>query len=125
MIFLLAEPDPILMLMLTEADVNDLRTGATKFVDQRQLKGRMFREVHLSLLRDKKAILDALTQAGMRVTEDMLVEPEPDRSRHEAKCQGCGGIKHTKELLAGVCIICWREKAEHYKAEYVEAMKRG
>jgi hypothetical protein len=108
-IFLAAENDPTVFIMLTEADCNDMRGGRTKFVDQSVTGGRPFERMVISLHRNQGEIEDTLRKAGHG---DLLRGmPSPVPQAQEARCMGCEAITSETKLLDGRCIACWRELA--------------
>jgi hypothetical protein len=109
MIFLGAEREPTLFLMLTEQDCNDMRGGRTKFANRTAMNGRMFDHVVISVHPTQAHIEDMLRAAGHgKLLEGMSsLVPEPP----DAVCGGCDGIMKAYQLLDGRCIACWRELA--------------
>lgn len=109
MIFLAADNEPTMFVLLTEADCNDMRGGRTKFVDQTATKGRPFNKVVISLHKNQGEIEDMLRKAGHgALLRDM---PSPVPQPQQAKCEGCEAIMPEPSLLDGRCIACWRERA--------------
>jgi hypothetical protein len=119
MMFIAAAYESTMMLLLTEQDVNDMRSGRTKHVDKTATKGQKFDKVVISVVKDHEAAKDILRQAGHgKLLEGIAPSvPEPPMVR----CQGCGADMPAPELLAGHCIICWKEKADHYRREWLAA----
>jgi hypothetical protein len=115
MIFLAAVKEPTMFLMLTDQDIANMRAGRTCYVDPRQTDGAFFNKVILSLHRNHEECKAVLAQGGHRVTPDQLIERmTPDET--EGKCKGCQGVIKTYNLFEGMCICCWKEKADHYEA---------
>lgn len=110
MIFLLAKDLPALFLMLSEKDIGIMRPGRTLFVDQRQLGGRTFDRVILSLGKTDAENLELVQKAqpGMDMRE--FVSPEPARA--EARCKGCEAIVEACTLFEERCIVCWATEAK-------------
>lgn len=105
MIFALAKTEPAVFLMLTEQDVNDMRSGRSKFVDSRHTGGITFNKVILSLHKNNEEALDLVKSA----------EFAPDGNRpidDEKQCKGCLGLMKSYLLLDEMCIVCWKEKAK-------------
>lgn len=114
MIFILdKQKPPGLILMLSEADVANMRAGRTTFVDQRQLSGAKFHRVVLSLHPSDTAALEMIRAAGHRV--DQLAVPEPGPA--ESRCVGCEGCIATASMFEGKCIVCWATEAKRLKTE--------
>jgi hypothetical protein len=109
MIFLAAENDPTVFIMLTETDCNDMRGGRTKFVDQSATGGRPFERMVISLHKNQGEIEDMLKKAGHGALLRGMPSPVPQSQ--EAKCMGCEAIMSEANLLDGRCIVCWRELA--------------
>lgn len=107
MVFVFGE-DGTLMVMLCEKDIRSIREKHTLFVDQRQLKGKKFTRVVLSLEKTDQDNLELIRQAGHRV--DQLVCPEPAPA--ESVCMGCHGLIVTASMLEGKCIACWRQQVK-------------
>ncbi len=108
MIFVLGKLEPVLFVMLSESDVTGMRTGVTRFVDQRQLKGAMFNQVIVSLSKTDTESLNLLKRAGHAVDPLSIPEPMPD----ETRCIGCEGLIKTPLLFEGKCICCWAAEAK-------------
>jgi hypothetical protein len=107
MIFIAADQEPTMVLMLTEQDCNDMRNGRTKFIDHTATKGRMFDKVVLSLHKNQSEIEKILRQAGHEaLLHDM---PSPVPKPQEVTCTGCQAIMTADLVLDGKCIACWRE----------------
>ncbi len=120
MIFIAAANEPTVFLMLTEQDCNNMRGGRTVFVDRRQTGGAMFDRVVLSLHANHEACKAAIRQAGHAVPDSL---PEPEPTSTEGRCRGCQGCIKTYLLLEGMCMMCWKEKADHY--ELLASLKGG
>ncbi len=123
MIFALGLKKPILFCMLNEQDVNDMRGGRTRFVDERQLEGKTFTGVIISLHKTNEEAVEVIRSAGYDPYSIPLVEPQP-RVPVEARCVGCKGIMDAITLLDGKCPMCWREMALLYKRT-IEQMTGG
>jgi hypothetical protein len=117
MIFLAAATEPTMVLMLTEQDVNDMRGGRTKFVDQRVTKNKMFNKVIVSVHKNQQEIEDDIRKAGHGALLQNMpsMEPKPP----EGRCEGCQGVVSETLLYKKHCISCWQEKAEHYRQEWL------
>jgi hypothetical protein len=109
MIFLAADNEPTMFLLLTEADCNDMRGGRTKFVDPSATKGRVFNKVVISLHKNQGEVEEMLRKAGHGAL--LRGMPSPIPQTQEAKCAGCEAIMAEAMLLEGRCIACWREVA--------------
>jgi hypothetical protein len=109
MIFIAAATEPTMILMLTEADCNDMRGGRTKFVDRTTTQGHRFDKVVISLHKNQHEIEEIVTKAGHAALLRGMPSPVPQPQ--EAKCAGCEGIMPEPNLLDGRCIMCWRELA--------------
>jgi hypothetical protein len=109
MLFIAADNEPTMFLLLTEADCNDMRGGRTKFLDQTVTKGRLFDKVVISLHKNQGEIEEMLKKAGHGALLKGMPSPIPHAG--EAKCAGCEGIISEAMLLNGRCIACWRELA--------------
>jgi hypothetical protein len=103
--------DGLIVLMLAEQDVNNMRSGRTTFVDDRQLKGKTFNKIVLSLHKTNEQALELIKKAGHNI--DNPITPMPTKT--EAICKGCNGIMAVESLYKELCIICWSEEAKHYK----------
>lgn len=110
MIFVLAEKAPVLFLMLSEQDIHTMRPGRTLFVDQRQLGGRTFDQVILSLHKTDAEALEEIRLSGAPARSKTLKLPEP--AADETVCDGCKAIVKTYLLLDGRCITCWADEAK-------------
>ena len=108
MLFLAADKKTV-FLMLTEADLNDMRGGRTKFVDEDVTKGLAFTRVILSLHKNQAEIEDLLKKAGHGALLKGMPSPVPNPQ--EGTCEGCQGIMPEASMLDGRCIACWRELA--------------
>ena len=109
MIFIGASDEPTILLLLTEADVNDMRGGRTKFVDSSATGGMFFNKVVLSGHKNPGEIEEMITRAGHgKLLAGM---PSPVADKVQGKCAGCDGITEECMLLDGKCIACWRESA--------------
>lgn len=109
MLFIAAATEPTMILMLTEEDVQILRTGRTLFVDQSATGKFQFDKVVLSLHRDNAEVAATLRQAGHKVP---AVLPEPEPQAEDARCAGCRGVMKAHLLYRGKCIVCWHEDAQ-------------
>ncbi len=114
MVFLVADVEPTIFLMLTEADCNDMRGGRTKFVDGSVTKGRRFEQVVLSLHKNQSAIEATIKQAGHGAL--LVGMPSPSPTPEQMKCAGCEAILQATLLLDDRCIACWRELARTTRA---------
>ncbi len=104
MIFVAAETNnETIFLMLSEQDIQTMRNGSTKFIDERQTGGISFKRVVLSLSKTDTEALECIRQAGYRVPQ--LKNPEPVAG--ESRCKGCEGLMQTWQLFEGQCIVCW------------------
>lgn len=117
MIFVTAKDDRTVFIMLTEQDVNTMRSGRTVFVDERGTKGAKFSRVILSVHKNKEEAIDLIRKSGNKVDGDTLIGPDPKEA--EGKCSGCEGIMPQALLLNGKCIACWKESSDHYRQECV------
>lgn len=121
MIFVQALHEAGLFLMLTEQDVNNMRGGRTVFADLvNHGAAAPVGKIVLSLHPSNEAALDTVRKAGYKVA-GTLDEPSPEAG--QGRCQGCRGIMAEALLLAGKCVACWRESAEHYRLEYLQLAK--
>ena len=112
MMYLLADGQPLMFIMLTKQDVQTMRPGRTVFLDlaQQSIKAFKVEKVVLSLHKDAAAIHDTIRQAGHghKLQE---VAPAPHAESDETACASCGGINKTWMLLHGKCIVCWHKAA--------------
>ena len=109
MIFV-AGKDGSMFLMLSEKDIEIMRQGNTKFVDERQTGGVPFNRVVLSLHKNDEEAVGILKKAGHYVPDQQDMRgAEPHK--HESRCKGCNGITETVSMLDDICIICWRKMA--------------
>lgn len=107
MVFIIASSEPTIFILLTELDVNDMRGGRSKFVDQRSTNGGMFDKVVVSLHKNQQEIEEMITKAGHgRLLKGM---PSPEPLANEGKCTSCSAIILEASMLDGRCIMCWRE----------------
>ena len=109
MIFLQSVDNTDVFMMLTEQDVNDMRGGRTKFIDDRHIRPGIAKIV-LSLHKNREEIHNILRRAGHgNLLDKSMVgtEPKPE----EGKCRGCQAVTLESSLLDGKCIACWREAA--------------
>jgi hypothetical protein len=111
MVFIAAENESTVFLLLTEADCNDMRGGRTKFVDRTATGGRNFSKVVLSLHKNQDEIEVMIKRAGHGAALQGMPSPVPQPQ--EVKCEGCEAIMLEPSLLDGRCIACWRELARH------------
>jgi hypothetical protein len=102
--------DGSMFLMLSEKDIEIMRQGNTKFVDERQTGGIPFNRVVLSLHKTDEEAVAILKQAGHYVPnrEDMRAASP---RKNESLCKGCNGIIDNGSLMDGICIVCWRKMA--------------
>lgn len=107
MIFLAADNEPTMFAMLTEEDINDMRGGRTKFIDESATKGRLFDKVVISVHKNQSEIEDIIRQAGHGKLLEGMPSPQP-KVTHRT-CKGCRGIMEAYMLLDDKCIACWRE----------------
>lgn len=113
MMYILAQ-DQIMMILLTEQDVQSMRPGRTVFLDLAQSSAKRFtvQKVVLSLHKNAAAIQDIIKQAGQgHLLQDRLLGQPPKPDDTETTCAGCGGINKTFNLLNGQCIVCWHKAA--------------
>jgi len=108
MIFMLADKEPVLVCFLLPEDLAMLRQGNTVFVDQRQLQGRAFEQVVLSLHRSREEVMETLRSGG-KLEGKKFVVPQPHEN--EGKCEGCECITQRNLLYRGRCIVCWYRAA--------------
>jgi hypothetical protein len=118
MLFVAHKTAPVIMLLLTEADVNDMRGGRSLFVDEHQLDGRAFTKISLGLFQSEAALKAELRRCGLSFHDDL---PEPQPGPKEGRCAGCSGILPATELLGGKCICCWKEGCETYRRMWLES----
>jgi hypothetical protein len=107
MLFIAAATEPTMVLMLTEADCNDMRSGRTKFVDKTATNGKLFDRVVISLHKNQAEIEDVLRAAGHGKLLQGMPSPVPEPE--DVTCAGCQGIMKAYLVLDGKCIACWRE----------------
>lgn len=120
MIFALGNDGVVLFCMLSEQDIGQMRTGVTKFVDERQLGERTFQRVVISLHKTDAEALRLLkqqltVQQRKELEQQGLKGPEPTVG--EAKCIGCQGINPIESLFEGRCICCWAAKAKKLESQ--------
>lgn len=111
MIFVLAKDQPVLFVMLTEADAQSMREGRTQFVDNRQLGNKTFNRVIISLHKNKQEILASLRQAGHYVDENLFTSVMPEEAT-EGRCEACDGCIAKYLLFEGKCTVCWATLAK-------------
>lgn len=109
MIFLAADNEPTMFIMLTDQDINDMRGGRTKFVDEYATKGRLFDKVIISVHKNHSEIEEMIRQAGHGDLLKGMPSPKPKATL--VTCKGCRGIMEAYLLLDEKCIACWRELA--------------
>lgn len=102
--------DGTMVLMLAEKDIEIMRQGNTKFVDERQTGGIEFNKVVLSLHKTDEEAAALLKEAGHYVPDRKDMRAAEPRN-HEARCKGCGGITDYASMLDWRCIVCWRNMA--------------
>lgn len=107
MIFILAENEPTLFIMLVRDDLPDLHKGLTKFVDPRHIGDKMFNRVIVSLHKNKAEIMKLL---GAKMDGKEFVEAGAIQG--ESKCAGCSGTMPAHLLFEGKCICCWANQAK-------------
>ena len=114
MIFVLAEQEPALFVMLSEDDVKGMREGQTRVIAQRQLQGHQFDRLIVSLSPTDAMSLEAIKQTpsgrqAMREKGMQVAEPKPG----ESVCRRCKGIMEPHLLLDERCIVCWAAIAKN------------
>jgi hypothetical protein len=114
MIFLITKSEPTVFLMLTNQDVNDMRNGRTKFVDERMTQGLTFNKVVVSVHKHKAEIDGILKRLG----HSSQGLSDPPINTEEEKCEGCLAMVKMGSLLDGKCIACWRELAGHKRPSF-------
>jgi hypothetical protein len=114
-IFALSEEGGYLFVMLTEQDVNDMRGDRTKFVDDRQLEGRSFKAVVVSLHKNH-AEIEAVLQQGQALYK-LRQAPQAEPNAGQQRCLGCQGLINAELMLDGKCVSCWREAARWRSGE--------
>ena|ERR1700677_3876445 len=117
MIFILAEQEPVLFVMLSEDDVKGMREGTTRFVDQRALKGHQFDRVVISLSQTDAASMELIKKlpSGRQAMRDkglQVHEPKPG----ESVCRRCKGIMEPQLLFEDRCIVCWAAIAKNLQS---------
>lgn len=122
MIFVTSADKPQMFVILTEQDVNNIRSQRTLTVTRQSTKGYMFNELVIGYGRNKKEIGKIFLAAGHKVNLEELPNPPPVPG--EVKCKDCDGSMPAYLLIEGSCIICWKEKAEYYRGLYKEYLKR-
>jgi len=100
--------DGSMFLMLSEADIEIMRQGNTKFVDERQTGGVTFNKVVLSLHKTDEEAVKILRSAGHFVPNPEKL-PKVEPKGEETRCKGCNCI--TQVVLEGRCIVCWHTLA--------------
>lgn len=114
MIFVRSQIGATLFLMLTEKDLEVMRTGNTRFVDKKLLQGEKFTDVVLSLHKDDAEAMKIIKQADPKgfaakvPSEFQLPEKNPD----QVECPGCKAFVSRGALLEDRCIVCWRTMAK-------------
>lgn len=108
MIFVTGQ-DGSMFLMLAEKDIEIMRQGNTKFVDERQTGGKPFTKAVLSLHKSDEEAVALLRGVGHAINPQELKKAEP--RVHETFCKGCKCITEKCSLLDEYCIICWRNMA--------------
>lgn len=115
MVFVMAQNEPTMVLILSEADIGELRRGNTKFVDHRHTGHRMFNRVVVSLTKtdaEAIALVKSTGQTGYRDDTKLDATILPG----EVRCPGCSAIQKSVGLLfENLCIVCWANRAK--KAE--------
>jgi hypothetical protein len=117
MIFVTAGDGRSVMLMLSEQDVNNMRSGRTVFVDERQAKGATFSRIVLSLHKTNEVALDVIRRSGHKVPPLESLEIPTPVAPAEGRCDGCQGIMDLASLHKGKCIVCWEELAGYYRQD--------
>jgi len=110
MIFALAGDGSTLFCLLSEKDVQGMRTGTTRFVDHHQIGEATFNRVVISLHKTDAEAMKLMQDAGHAHLVKNLVHPEPEKG--EAKCAGCNGIMRLDLLFEGQCVCCWADQAK-------------
>lgn len=108
--------DGSMFLMLSEKDIETMRAGNTKFVDERQTKGVTFNRVILSLHKTDEEAVAILRGAGHAVPPPGDLEKPMPRA-HEVRCPGCDGIIDNGSIFEGRCIVCWANAAKNAVAQ--------
>lgn len=106
MVFATAKNESTVFLLFSEEDINDMRSGRTKFIDSRHTGGLKFDKIIVSLHKTNEEALKLLN--CIKDKDTIYKETQP--IGEEVKCNSCGSITELCYLLEGVCIVCWREK---------------
>ncbi len=115
MIFAAAEKEPAMFLFLSEKDIQDMREGRTKFVDERATKGFAFQKVILAVVKtDQDAI--ALLQ-GHAAPEVMANPGLTEKQAGEEQCPRCGAILQKGSLFECLCVVCWATEAKRLRTQ--------
>lgn len=105
MIFVKTLQEDTMFLFLSETDLQHLRQGHTRFVNEEMLENHKFG--HIILAYGKT---DAET---VKMLESKIGRPVPDLTK--GTCLGCNGVIEESSLFEGQCIVCWATQAKRAK----------
>lgn len=133
MIFVAAKEEPTLVVLLSEQNVNDMRTGRSCFIERGQLKGHRFDKLILGLAKTDEqalAMVKATVRPGQLIPDlgalAQVRQAELSAAGKE-ECPGCKAMCERGTVIAGsllsrptarMCVSCWIETARHYEAMY-------
>lgn len=109
MIFVVADTEATMFLMLAERDLQLMREGRTLFVGPELTGKELFNKVILSAHKTNEAALECLRQAGHDVSK---LAPEAVPAAGEGRCDECQGCIATPLLFEGKCTVCWATLAK-------------
>ena len=111
MIFAAAATEPTMFLFLSEEDVQSIKEGRTKFVDQRATKGFRFDKVIVAYCRTNAEAI-ALIERGQAAFQN-IQEHRPEAN--EKPCNFCQSLIPEPQMFEGRCIVCWATLAKHHQ----------
>lgn len=110
MIYVAAANEPTMIILLSDKDIEGLKSGQTRFVDERTTQDYRFSKCVVGYAKTDE---DARTMIGMSNAEfQKRATGKPLPRGFEKQCDICDGIMLPSQMFEGRCITCWASQAK-------------